>query len=367
MLAPAIRNGQAIPMTDGEINLWVTPDAEERLPAGAAGPAQRRPWFDWSARAIFVNGMMNVPLNHMESAQALSLLQARPIIGVYNRSLGGAAGFALDLGQCIADKARLVNYQAGLLGSAETWAKATDGLFDLMRRRNPALDKRDFVGTLVDGNAATFALYALLVTMDEATRRRTPIFCHSQGNLITSNALTAVGLALGPGAIRGIEVNSYGSPCRYWPAGLDRTNHAYTFDPISVLDLRADLTSVKVGFKAAHGFNEYMKDDAEFTVNRFRWGSFGMTAAFDAAGLARFMVGMGQNPDRVRRIFERLMLRHRDEAAKVAALYVGGLNDATLAMLGQQTPDPLGVIAEALALDRGQQAQAAAARVAAAR
>ncbi len=363
MQAPVIGQGLAAPVADGDINLWVTPDAEQKPPPGTEGPVFRRPWFDWNGRAIFVNGMMNGPQGHMESALALSLLQARPIIGIYNAS----AGFAMDLGQCIADKARMVNYQANILGGISTWGAATEGLYALMRKKNPALDKRDFMGTLVNGNAATYALYALLVTMDDATRKRTPIFCHSQGNLITSNALTAVALALGAGAIQGLEVNSYGSPCRYWPNGLQRTNYAYTFDPVSVLDLTVDLTSVKVGFKAAHGFSEYMKDDAEFTVNRFRWGSFGQTVSFDAEGLARFMAGMGQNPDRVRRIFERLLKRHRDEAAKVARLYVGALTDATLVMLARQSGDPLAGVAEALALDQGAQARAAAERVAAAR
>ncbi len=363
MQAPTIGPGLAMPVADGDVNLWVTPDAEQQLPPGIAGPVYRKPWFDWYARAVFVNGMLNGPQGHMESALALSLLQARPVIGIYNAS----SGFVLDLGQCIADKARMVNYQANVLGGISTWGAATEALYALMKKRSPALDRRDFMGTLVNGNAATFALYALLVTMDDATRRRTPIFCHSQGNLITSNALTAVALALGPSSIQGLEVNSYGSPCRYWPTGIVRTNHAYTFDPISVLDLTVDMTSVKVGFKAAHGFSEYMKDDAEFTVNRFRWGSFGQTISFDAEGLAKFMLGMGQNPDRVQRIFERLLKRHKGEAAKVAVLYVGGLADATLAMLGRQTPDPLPVIADALALGQDALAKAAAGRVAAAR
>lgn len=146
------------------------------------------------------------------------------------------------------------------------------------------VQKADFVASMIDGNAATLAVYGLLAGGGGLNALRTPVYCHSQGNLITSNALTAVALALGPAAIAGMEVNSFGSPCRFWPPGLRRTSNAFTFDPITWLDLTADMSSSKVGFVAGHGFKLYMQRDAEFVVNRFRFGAFGTTMDMDEEG-----------------------------------------------------------------------------------
>jgi hypothetical protein len=317
MESPVIREGLPRPHGDGDIGLYA---ADETQGAG---------WFDRTRRVVFVNGMGNTPDDHARSARALSVLQACPVIGVYNRS----NGFWSDLGQCISDKATLAGVQAGFMRSYADWLAEADRQFDRARQRRPGLDRLAFFADLVAGNPATRALYALVATMAPGDRAGLKIFCHSQGNLVTSNALTAVAMALGAASIRGLEVNSYGSPCRYWPEGLSRTNNAFTFDPVSLLDLRADLTSVKVGFKVAHGFDVYLRNDAEFVVNRFRWGSLGLTASMDEAGLAAFMVGIGNNPGRLKPILERLRDAHWTDSDDVALAYVQAAPDALLKAL----------------------------------
>ena len=62
------------------------------------------------------------------------------------------------------------------------------------------------------------------------------ILPYSQGNLIASNALTAVALADGLQAIRGVMVISFGSPCRFWPPGIRHHNFAFANDPVTWLD-----------------------------------------------------------------------------------------------------------------------------------
>lgn len=293
------------PTEDGEINRYVNEEA-----SGMA-------WFDHRREVVFVNGMANSGENHMDSALALSLLQGCPVIGVYNKK----DGFWSDLGQCLMDKGVLVGAQAG---SFSAWSAAFDVAYAAAAQLKSGLTKIDFMESLVASNKATASLYRYVAEMSVQERSKLKIFCHSQGNLITSNALTAVALALGEDAIKNMEVNSFGSPCRYWPPGLDRTNNAFTFDPVSWLDYNIGFSSVKVGFTPgliSHGFDIYMNQDAEFVVNRFRWGSFRMTASMDEKGLATYLTKMGNNPRRLKKIFEWLDKHHNSDADDVAVIY----------------------------------------------
>lgn len=302
MPAPTIGMEGRAPSGDGDINRYVSAEAQ----------AQR--WFNPERKVIFVNGMANSPTDHMQSARALSLLQACPVIGVYNKT----DGFWADLGQCLLDKGVLVNVQAG---NFTAWSLAVDAAYAAARLIDGSLNKVAFVESLITSNRATVQLYRLLTSMGQGERSRTPIYSHSQGNLITSNALTAVALALGRGAISQLEVNCFGSPCTFWPPGLSRTNHAFTFDPVSWLDLNIGFDSVKIGFVAGHAFTLYMQHDAEFVVNRFRWGSFGMTVNMDEDGLANYLVRIGNNPPRIKAIFQRLITAHWMDSDDVAHLY----------------------------------------------
>lgn len=327
MRAPSIRSGGQDPGYDGDVNRYTAPEADGQS------------WFDNGRRVIFVNGMMNTPEDHAKSARALSVLQACPVVGVFNKK----DGFWADLGQCITDKATLASFGMqsipGLtVGPAfSDWKRAVDALHLAARALDVGISRVDLVGKMISGNAATYALYSLLIG-DGGVGLRVPIYCHSQGNLVTSNALTAVALAKGIGAVAGMEVNSYGSPCRFWPSGISRTNNAYTFDPVSWLDLSADLSSSKVGFKVAHGFDEYMKQDGEFVVNRFRWGGFAMTASMDEEGLAEFCIGLGNNPERLRRIFTRLEDAHWSDSDDVAYEYSSRASSALLRSIASADP-----------------------------
>jgi hypothetical protein len=319
MQSQAIRQGGGNPSRDGDITLYVSPE----------GQAQN--WFSNARRVIFVNGMANSPDDHASSARGLSLLQGCPVIGVYNRS----DGLWGDLGQCITDKLKMSTVQAKVGVSFESWVAAIDLLYEAARLRDRTLQKTDFVGGLISGNPATHALYSLLVGSGGVSASSTPIYSHSQGNLITSNALTAVALAKGTSAIAGVEVNSFGSPCRYWPPGIDRTNNAFTFDPVSWLDLRADMSSSKVGFVAGHAFTLYMQRDAEFIINRYRFGGFNMTMSMDEDGLASTLIKIGPNAPRLRKIFERLRDVHQTDSDDVALAYVEKASVSLLQALKQ--------------------------------
>ena len=304
MEKPFIHTRGEDPRDDGEIGLFQSPEAKGKS------------WYVPKARVVFVNGMANSGADHAKSARALSLLQACPVIGVYNKK----GGFLPDIWQCLVDKLTLVGVQSQP-SNFEGWSKQVEAGYQNAKKAVPSLQKIDFVEGLIGANKAARSLYRYYVTLSGNERRKTKIFCHSQGNLITSNALTAVALAVGPQAIKGLQVFSFGSPALYWPSGIVRVNRAFTFDPVSWLDYRFSFDNVKIGYVAAHGFDIYMKYDAEFAVNRFRWGSHGMTASMDEQGLAKYCVSLGTNARRLKPIFKRLIDAHWSDCDDVAFEY----------------------------------------------
>ncbi len=303
MCALAIKIPGVEPAHDGDLNLY---ESEE---------LGKKDWFDHQRKVIFVNGMANSPENHRVSADGLSTLQCCPVLGLFNQS-GGAFK---DLWQCLRDKLKFSLVTHGQSSDFDQWDTLVQAEFMLVKAVQPMISKAAYVSSGLTNNKATSVMFDVL---RDPAWKKAPIFAHSQGNLITSNALTAVALVDGKSAIQGREVYSYGSPSLNWPPGIKHYNHAFTFDPVGWLDYRFAFSNVKVGFKVAHSFDTYRQFDPEFVVNRFRWGSFGLTANMDEDGLAQAMVEMGVNPSRLQGIFERLLKRHNSDADDVALLYV---------------------------------------------
>jgi hypothetical protein len=153
------------------------------------------------------------------------------------------------------------------------------------------------------------------------------IFCHSLGNLITSNALTGLQL-IDPRLLGNLTVNSYASPAVFWPEGFTHNRYAYTLDIVPLvagfgnsLSLNTSTIGGPEGV-VSHGFENYRRDDATFVVNQFRWGMLRMTASMDEDGLANALLGMGTNMPRIYNIFRRLDDAHRTDVDDVALLYV---------------------------------------------
>ncbi len=303
MLALSIASPTFAPTADGQIALY------------ASTEAMSKPWFQTMDRVLFVNGMNTSGALHAEHARALSLTQACPVLGIYNRTDGPVSDFV----QSLRDKLTLITATAA---SFDDWARVIDTNFDLAKRRNPALTKLDFVAGIIGGNRSTLALYHYLAALTASQRQALRLYCHSQGNLIAANALTALALALGKAAIAGIEVHCFGSPCWSWPPGLRRTNYGFTFDYVMLMTLSVDLSNVSIGFSVSHSFSQYRLHDAEFIVNRFRTGGFGATLHMDEEALADFCVALGGNLDRLRPIFERLKAAQWTDCDDVAEIYV---------------------------------------------
>jgi hypothetical protein len=219
-------------------------------------------------RLVFVNGIMNKSEEHTSSCKQIIDAIGCEVIGVYNQkgtenawvssALRGAFIFenlAFDLGQCISD-------QVGLLA-------------------------RGAVGyTGKSPNGCTNSLLNLFIEHGQYwPTRPLCIMAHSQGNLITSNALMqysalmsgrvpsnlitdpALKIAISRGPIR-IHVFAVASPAMTWPTNNFISMHAYwhRYDPVTALsanrNLRATLegngTITSWGF--GHSLDTYLDD-----------------------------------------------------------------------------------------------------------
>ncbi len=292
--------GVKIPRVDGEVNQYAYKEAVES------------DYFDTNRHVTFVNGMNNSGENHAEACLALSWVQMCNVTGVFNKSNGGFQDFL----QCVADKNQF------------------DGPVSFSAKTKVAIGS--MFGTRTTVEAARHALRrnpAQVALFDHLRRHpRRDVFAHSQGNLILSNVLQAIVATDGEGAIRGYTVYTFGSPAVNWPAGLTKHESGFTWDPVTFLaGFDTSWSISKVGMPKGslnpitHGFLEYLKCDPEFTVNRFRVGSLGVTFNMDEEGLAECLAAMGRNTERVFTIFEHLDKHHNSDADDVAVLYVGHL------------------------------------------
>ncbi|MCA9126275.1 MAG: hypothetical protein KDB22_04280 [Planctomycetales bacterium] len=303
------------PDADGEVNLYVN--------SAASGSH----YFDRNRYVIFINGMGNSPTDHVESALGLSELEMCSVVGVYNKSSGTIA----DLMQCLGDKQQF----DGVL--ADTPAK--------LLKANPNMSPVAAMEQTLSRNQACLSLFRVL---RDHRYRSADIFAHSQGNLILSNALSAVLVVGGPVALQGRKVYSFGSPAMNWPPGLERQEYGFTFDPVNWLaGLDTSFTISKVGLPIngdmkfiSHSFKSYRDNDPAFVVNRFRIGGWGLTFHLDKAGLAAALVKMGRNVPRVFGVFRHLDQSHNFSVDDVALLYVQkiqalGSHSPTLAAIKQ--------------------------------
>jgi hypothetical protein len=223
-------------------------------------------------RILFVNGIMNTPYDHALSCQQINNATQCEVLGIYNMkgtespvastvlrvatgaSVSGLFSYeklAFDLGQCISD-------QVGLI------ARGTLG----------------YTGN--SPNGCTNSLLNYLLHHGAEWPDTIPILAHSQGNLITSNALMQYSAImsnpdltkntlLAPIVAKGpkkIHVFAVASPAMTWPTNKFISVHTYwhRFDPVTALSggrnnkgyLNGTSTVTGVGF--GHGLDTYLDD-----------------------------------------------------------------------------------------------------------
>jgi hypothetical protein len=185
-----------IPTADGEVNLYNLTNS------GLFSPV-----------VYFVNGIRVLPLEHATTAAYLSLLIERPVWGVHNKTAGQKLGSVMDGLQSVGDYAQNAIARTSSSRNRNTQRTISD---DEVQRFLSKVEKDYWVW-----NPATMGLFKELVI-----NRNKPqmIIAHSQGNLITSNALFVLEDLLGSHALRQIRVYSLASPSPAWPLGLRTTN-----------------------------------------------------------------------------------------------------------------------------------------------
>ena len=214
-----------IPSSDGEINKY-------NLSQSSMG----------SPRIHYVNGIRVLGRDHAVTAALLSLLTERPIWSVYNRTAGSVSGLVFDVGQSALDY--IQNASARF---------ASKGLTPDKKVPDHEIPKlvNDIIRKSVVWNKATTALFKSVMLNRNSMQM---IVAHSQGNLVTSNALFIVEKVLGSAALKKIRVYSLASPSPGWPLGLRVTNggggrqeNAFMNDMIALL--RPHNLAAKVGVK----------------------------------------------------------------------------------------------------------------------
>ncbi len=186
---------------------------------------------------LFVNGMRVDPSSFATSGVTLACITGKSVKGIYNHSAintnGSVLGSVIDALQCVDDWIRAIQnqlredigqairqalQQVNELYEAKRFSFHTENnanLFLQMMRPEVAVLLWEFF--LIEKNAATFSLFKVLAKNLGSTQR---IVAHSQGNLITANALWAIQAAYGASALSHIHVYSLASPVPAWPNGL---------------------------------------------------------------------------------------------------------------------------------------------------
>ncbi|HEY1381711.1 MAG TPA: hypothetical protein VGF55_33240 [Gemmataceae bacterium] len=226
-----------IPDDDGEVNLYNLANSSVFTP-----------------RVYFVNGIRVLPRTHAVTAAYLSLLIERPVWGVYNATAGLYVGSVVDLVQCLLDYTQ----------NAGARLTSRNNL-----NKPPAVPEGDIPRFLEDvdrkyvvWNKATLTLFKELVRNRHEEQF---VIAHSQGNLITSNALFVLEDVLGSAGLEKIRVYSLASPAPAWPLGLRKTyggggrqDNAFMNDLVALLRPHNLAKKVGVGaFQNAGDFRTY--------------------------------------------------------------------------------------------------------------
>ncbi len=205
------------------------------------------PEFANTPRIFYVNGMQTTAEGLASSAWALSALTEHEVHGVYNKSAGiHKIGKVIDVAQCVDDWLNGVNskvseiYSAGIDGAINR-VRATyhqvmgkesstpSSFTQNMRMKIPFEARLAIVERRISANPPVASLFKALQT---SLASQQFIVAHSQGNLITVNALWALVFVYGEDAVDKMRVYSLANPVPAWPVGLrgDRRHLVYKFD-----------------------------------------------------------------------------------------------------------------------------------------
>ena len=234
----------AVPTRDGELNYY-------DLSASRAE----------SPKIYFVNGIRVLGRDHALTASLISLLAEHPVQGIYNRTAGSVSGLVFDVAQCALDYMEIVR------------ARVSKGRALTPDRKIPDSELPKLVDEVLKKSAvwnqATARLFKELI-LNRNTMKY--IVAHSQGNLITSNALFAMEHVLGSASLNKVRVYSLASPAPAWPMGLRRNKggggrqeNAFMNDMVALL--RPHNLAAKVGVDRFQNAGDFRTDEDSWKVS----------------------------------------------------------------------------------------------------
>lgn len=166
---------------------------------------------------LFVNGMQGSPTKFRAQACSVAALSGGPVWGVYNGSgesflFGDNKGNATiagqepgniltDLIECLTDKLQSTDWD-----QFTTWFKKKRGV-------SQSQIETEMGENLTRFNRATGSLFKKLL---EPGFENAHIVAHSQGNIITCNAVNAVAAVRGAKAITSMQIEAVASPVVFW-------------------------------------------------------------------------------------------------------------------------------------------------------
>jgi hypothetical protein len=220
----------ANPSGDGDLTLY-NPDPEAY--GGCIHPRVRqtssRTSGNW--RIIYVNGMATTARKHATTSRQLATIAGMNVTGIYN--------------QCGTDGSEGV-----MSFLADLWECAQDQTLPVGRTMNPRVrrlltmteaSRAEAIGNAVlRNNVAAQTLYTELLAAARANQW-TIVVCHSQGNLITTNALWVLKHVRenAPTQMGKIRVFGLASPSASWPpnrqGGLRFNLYRHSGDPVTLL------------------------------------------------------------------------------------------------------------------------------------
>lgn len=211
-------------------------------------------------RIYFVNGVRTDPQGHVNCARGLHDVCERQITGIYNQTdlhgigdfLQATGDYAFNLmysaiGNAASQVAKRSSHLAAVanrvkskIESAKTCPPIPKNdparAVQLLRKLIPKQDiRRQAVEKALGYNRAALALFKQLFLRTGVDQF---IIAHSQGNLISCNALWACEIVVGEILVSRVKMFSLSSPTASiaWPATVAREEFAFANDPITWLD-----------------------------------------------------------------------------------------------------------------------------------
>jgi hypothetical protein len=249
-----------VPRSDGE-QTYYTPDPDKYSDLIVPGvPRLGRGSGRWNV--WYINGMNTDGQAHQVAARQLATIVGKRVLGIYNQTgISGEASmlsFMVDLKQCAQDY---------MLPVGRAMPRIGQKLITLGRKiAGPQIGR-----SLLAHNLAGEKLFTKLLSAWRQ-KENTILVCHSQGNLITANALWVLMRVLAPSPIGNVRVFGLASPSPSWPhptkSGLKVNLYVEKGDPVPLLRYGGKMTgagaphtAVRDGGEAgldAHAVDLYM-------------------------------------------------------------------------------------------------------------